>query len=58
MPSALPRPGADLTRAPHPSTTAFVVLGRGSREVAANDEFLRFVDARRTHRAGALEEEQ
>src|SRR5579884_4108215 len=50
MPSALPRPGADLTRAPPTSRVAFVVLGHGSREAAANEELERFVDAWRAHR--------
>ncbi len=54
MPSALPRQGADLTRVPPSSNPTFILLGHGSREAAANDEFERFVDAWRVHRgAGA-----
>jgi sirohydrochlorin ferrochelatase/(2Fe-2S) ferredoxin len=49
MPSALSRAGADLTRAPFHSRTAFVLLGHGSREETANYEFERFVDAWRAH---------
>jgi sirohydrochlorin ferrochelatase/(2Fe-2S) ferredoxin len=50
MPSALPRSGAELTRAQSSSAPAFLVLGHGSREAAANEEFERFVAAWRLHR--------
>jgi sirohydrochlorin cobaltochelatase len=54
MPAALPRPGADLTHEPR-IPLAFVVLGHGSRNQAANDDFERCVDAwRESRRDGAL----
>jgi sirohydrochlorin cobaltochelatase len=51
MPSAPPRSGADLTRAPSPSSTAYLLLGHGSREAAANEEFERCVGAWRARRS-------
>jgi sirohydrochlorin cobaltochelatase len=49
MPSALLRPGADLTRTP-PIPVAFVILGHGSRDPLANHDFERCVDAWRARR--------
>jgi sirohydrochlorin ferrochelatase/(2Fe-2S) ferredoxin len=49
VPAALPRPGADLTQRP-PKKLAFVVLGHGSRDRSANDDFERCVDAWRAGR--------
>jgi sirohydrochlorin cobaltochelatase len=43
MPSAPPRSGADLTQAP--TQLEFVVVGHGSRDPAANEEFERCVEA-------------
>jgi sirohydrochlorin ferrochelatase/(2Fe-2S) ferredoxin len=54
MPSALSRPGADLTQTPS-IPLAFIILGHGSRDSAANDDFVRCVDAWRASREdGAL----
>jgi sirohydrochlorin cobaltochelatase len=48
MPSAPARPGADLTQPP--TQLAFVVIGHGSRDPAANEDFERFVEAWRAQR--------
>jgi sirohydrochlorin ferrochelatase/(2Fe-2S) ferredoxin len=48
MPSVLPRSGADLT--PAPTKLVFVVLGHGSRDSIANEDFERCVETWRARR--------
>src|SRR5260370_13104192 len=50
MPSAPLRSGADLTRTPQVDSPSFLVLGHGSREPRANDQFVECVDAWRGRR--------
>jgi sirohydrochlorin cobaltochelatase len=53
MPSALLQSGADLTRTPRVDSPSFLVLGHGSREAAANDQFEDCVQSWRARRQDA-----